>query len=165
MGTELKYIPGGFYRISDRSGFATRAWSTRKEWNNKIVALREWEGRQPQDLVKGVPDDPTVPEPRPRSSNVYLPAFANIQAAVPIGALVIQVDNIVNFTKGDLVAVGLDDGGAVSGVFLVLLAVQPANGILTLAKPMPWTAAAQNQVADWTYQPPLEQAANYPSGH
>jgi hypothetical protein len=69
MGTERFYKPGSFYRICDRTGFATRAERTRMEWNNLIVSDRVWEARQPQDFVKGVNDSQNVPNARPRSPN------------------------------------------------------------------------------------------------
>lgn len=69
MGTERFYKPGSFYRIDDRTGMAVRAERTRSEWNNLIVSDRVWEARQPQDFVKGVADNQTVPYPRPRQPN------------------------------------------------------------------------------------------------
>lgn len=72
MGTERFYKPGSFYRICDRTGFATRAERTQKEWNNLIVSDRVWEARQPQDFVKGVQDNQTVPNARPRQPNAYI---------------------------------------------------------------------------------------------
>ncbi len=72
MGTERHYKPGSFYRICDRTGFATRAERTRMEWNGLIVKDRVWEARQPQDFVKGVPDVQTVPYARPRQANTFV---------------------------------------------------------------------------------------------
>lgn len=48
---------------------AIRAERTRQEWNNLIVSDRVWEARQPQDFVKGVADNQTVPFARPRQPN------------------------------------------------------------------------------------------------
>ena len=70
MGTKRHYKPGSFYRICDRTGFAVRAEDTQMEWNNLIVDKRVWEVRQPQDFVKGIPDNQTVPYARPRSPNL-----------------------------------------------------------------------------------------------
>lgn len=72
MGTEKFYKPGSFYRICDRTGFATRAERTSQEWNNLIVRDDVYERRQPQDFVKGVQDNQTVPQARPRQPNVFL---------------------------------------------------------------------------------------------
>ena len=69
MGTERFYKPGSFYRICDRTGFAIRAERTQMEWQNLIVDRRVYEARQPQDFVKGVADNQTVPNPRPRTPN------------------------------------------------------------------------------------------------
>lgn len=72
MGTERFYKPGSFYRIDDRTGFAVRAERTQKEWQGLIVDKRVWEARQPQDFVRGVADNQTVPDPRPRQPNPYV---------------------------------------------------------------------------------------------
>lgn len=69
MGREFYYKPGSFYRICDRTGFAIRAERTQMEWNNLIVDRRVFEPRQPQDFVRGVNDDQTVPYARPRTFN------------------------------------------------------------------------------------------------
>ena len=72
MGRDRHYVPGSFYRVDDRTGFPTRSYRTRKEWNNLIVSERVWEARQPQDFVKGVKDDQTVPQARPLSPNTFI---------------------------------------------------------------------------------------------
>jgi len=72
MTNDLHYVPGTFYRICDRTGFKTRAYRTRKEWNGKIVRDQSWESRQPQDFVRGRKDDMKVPEPRPRQTNQFV---------------------------------------------------------------------------------------------
>lgn len=82
MGTKRHYKPGSFYRICDRTGFATRAEDTQMEWNGLIVDKRVWEARQPQDFVKGVPDNQTVPYARPRQSNVFVGSSAIAQFQV-----------------------------------------------------------------------------------
>jgi hypothetical protein len=65
MGREFYYKPGSFYRIDDRTGFTTRAEHQQFEWTGLIIDRRVWEIRQPQDYVKGVTDDQTVPYARP----------------------------------------------------------------------------------------------------
>ena len=77
MGTELYYKPGSFYRICDRTGFATRAERTQREWQGLIVEKRVFEPRQPQDFVRGVNDIQTVPAPRPRQTNTFIQMVAN----------------------------------------------------------------------------------------
>lgn len=72
MGTERHYKPGSFYRICDRTGFATRAERTRREWQGLIVKGDVFEPRQPQDFVRGVNDIQTVPFARPRQTNTFI---------------------------------------------------------------------------------------------
>lgn len=73
------YIPGSFYRSDDRTGRKVRAERTKKEWNNLIVDENTFEIRQPQDFVRGVRDDQTVPEARPWPPNNFeMPGIANI---------------------------------------------------------------------------------------
>lgn len=72
MGADKHFRMGSFYRIDDRTGFATRAEDTQMEWNGLIVSKRVFEARQPQDFVKGVADNQTVPYARPRQANVFV---------------------------------------------------------------------------------------------
>jgi hypothetical protein len=66
MSDDLDYRPGDWYRICDRTGFKIRARRTRKQWNGYWVRDQSWEPRNAQDLVKGIADYQSVPEPRPR---------------------------------------------------------------------------------------------------
>jgi hypothetical protein len=72
MPADRFYVPGSFYRISDRTGFKVRSYRTQKEWQGYIVEREVWEARQPQDFVKGVKDDQTVPEARPRQPDTFI---------------------------------------------------------------------------------------------
>lgn len=97
MGTERFYKPGSFYRICDRTGFATRAERTSTEWNNLIVRDDVYERRHPQDFVKGVQDNQTVPYARPRQPNVFLSNTTNGQFAVGTTAF---SSRSINVTSG-----------------------------------------------------------------
>lgn len=72
MGADKHFRMGSFYRIDDRTGFATRAEDMQMEWQGLIVSKRVFEARQPQDFVTGVPDNQTVPYPRPRQANTFV---------------------------------------------------------------------------------------------
>lgn len=65
-------VPGDFFRVCDRSGFRVLASQTAKEWNNLIVFVKFYEPRQPQDLLRGIPDNMTVPDPRPKTDPTFL---------------------------------------------------------------------------------------------
>lgn len=72
MGRDRHYVHGDFYRVDDRTGFPERARNTRKEWTGLIMHKDRWEYRHPQDFVKGVFDDQTVPEPRPLTEDPFV---------------------------------------------------------------------------------------------
>lgn len=111
MGRENYYKPGSFYRVCDRSGFVVRAERTRKEWNGLIVRDQSWEIRQPQDFVKGVRDDQTVPEARPKPA-VYTfvgPAQSTLSSASVQGDEYITVNTPFPFNAGDRLAVTVDE--------------------------------------------------------
>jgi hypothetical protein len=66
----------GDYRvICDMSGFKCWASETAMTWNGYRVHRRflgSEARRHPQDLVRGVPDNQVVPNPRPESTDVFL---------------------------------------------------------------------------------------------
>lgn len=69
------YISGGWYRICDRCGLKRRHYDTRKEWTGLIVCSDGcWEQRHPQEGVRGVADNQSVPDPRPEPEDVFLSA-------------------------------------------------------------------------------------------
>jgi hypothetical protein len=82
MGTELFYKPGSFYRVCERTGFATRAERTQREWQGLFVRREVFEPRQPQDFVRGVPDIQTVPYSRPRPADVFIQTELTSQITV-----------------------------------------------------------------------------------
>lgn len=104
MGADKHYRPGSFYRICDRTGFATRAEDTQMEWNGLIVSRRVFEARQPQDFVKGVSDNQTVPYARPRQPNTFVGSStaANFQVYgdLPTGVTFEIQNGSIMVTKG-----------------------------------------------------------------
>lgn len=145
MGTELHYIPGSFYRICDKTGFATRAGRTRKEWTGLIVRESVWEPRQPQDFVKGVIDDQTVPQPRPRQVDAYDgPLHTFIMTAASIGDVQIAVNSTSRMYAGDSINLTLDNGA-----LLQTIIVKVVDGThLILNQPLPWSAAVNNDLTN-----------------
>lgn len=145
MGRDLHYRPGSFYRKDDRTGFPQRAERTRKEWNGYIVDQGVWEPRQPQDLVRGVKDQQSVPEARPLPPNVFVgPTFVQLAAAATVGATLLLVQSTRGFASGDPVSVMQDNGEN----FFTTLAAPPGAGTLTLARGLAHGAASGNIVTD-----------------
>lgn len=58
--------------ICDRTGFKCWASETVLEWNGLRVRRQSAEPRHPQDFVRGVKDNPTVPFTRPATADVFL---------------------------------------------------------------------------------------------
>jgi hypothetical protein len=111
MGRHGPYRPGSFYRVSDRTGFPTRAEETKKEWTGLLVEERVWEARQPQDLVRGVRDDQSVPEPRPVAPNTFVSAlYFTLADDAPPQSYRVVLTYTIGISVGDSVGVILDDG-------------------------------------------------------
>lgn len=142
----IQYRPGGFLRSDDRSGFTRRAEQTRKEWTGLIVDQNLWEIRQPQDFVRGVPDDQTVPEARPIPPDVFIgPVYATTTGALAIGSAVIPLNAVNGFSAGYKVGVMLD-----SGILFNTTQVGPATGnSITIAAGLPFTAQSGNDVISY----------------
>lgn len=107
----VQYRSGGFLRSDDRSGFTRRAEDTKAEWNELIVGKDLWEARQPQDFVRGVPDDQTVPSPRPVPPPVFTgPLSTTLAAPALIGDTFLALAATNGFSPGGNVGVILDNG-------------------------------------------------------
>jgi hypothetical protein len=163
MADDRHYVPGDYYRIDDRTGFKVRAARTRKEWNGLIVRTRSWEPRQPQDLVRGVRDNQTVPEARPRSPDVFIGVKTTLTAAINIEGgfstgfsrgfqrvgidddQVLPVASVADFTVGNFISILLDDGNVWT---TTLVAIDPVVITLTIAQGVPSPASIGNFVFD-----------------
>lgn len=145
MGRKLHYRPGSFYRVDDRTGFPQRAERTRKQWNDLIVDERVWEPRQPQDLVKGVKDDQTVPEARPLAPAVYVgPIYEQSTAAAAVGAAFIPLSSTFGMIVGDAVGVFLESGV----LFNTVIEDVTSDGIL-IGSPLPDSTLSGGLVVDY----------------
>lgn len=145
MGTELYYKPGSFYRICDRTGFATRAERTAQEWNGLMVRDSVFEARQPQDFVKGVQDNQTVPLARPRQVNSFLgPLTTNLTANVAAGANTLPITSSVRMQIGDSMEVILNTGQQ----FLCTISNVPTPTSIQVNPVLAYSASAGNLVTD-----------------
>jgi len=59
------YRHGDHNCVDDYSGFKVKRSECRYTWDGYLVHRRFWEPRQPQDLVRGVPDHQAVKDTRP----------------------------------------------------------------------------------------------------
>ena len=63
---------GDWNAICDRCGFKMHASKLRKTWDNYMVCGRCWYPRHPQELLRGVKDDQSVPFSRPESTDTFV---------------------------------------------------------------------------------------------
>lgn len=75
---------GDWNAICDRCGFKFKASELRKTWQGFMVCRKDWEERQPQDFVKGVPDIQTPPWTRPPAGDIFVTfCTPNSRTAIP----------------------------------------------------------------------------------
>lgn len=145
MPADKFYVPGSFYRICDRTGFKVRSFNTRQEWNNLIVRKDVWEIRQPQDFVKGIPDNQTVPLARPRSVDAYDgPLHTFITIAAITGDTIINVNQTARMYPGDKIELVLDDGTLFQTFLLKII----SESQLRLNDPLTSAASVNNDLTN-----------------
>ncbi len=154
MGRQLVYRPGSYYVTDDRTGFPQRSERTRKEWNGLRVDETVWEPRQPQDLVRGVKDQQSVPDARPLAPNVFVgPVFTQMEAAAVVGQTLIEVGSTFRFAPGSSMSVMLDNGEN-----FTTTVDSVGAGTITMTDGLPYTAASGNNVTSNTSRVPAGQA-------
>jgi hypothetical protein len=60
------YVSGDYNAQCDQCGRGFKFSALRKRWDNAWTCSACWEPRHPQDFVRAVRDDPSVPIARPR---------------------------------------------------------------------------------------------------
>ena len=73
--------------ICDVCGFKYKLSQLKKRWDNLMVCPEDFEVRQPQDYVRGVRDQRSIPDARPEAPDVFVTGFVT----TPVGATVITV--------------------------------------------------------------------------
>lgn len=142
----VQFQMGEFYRSDDRSGFTRHASSTQFEWTQLLVGKNLWEARQPQDFVRGVADDQTVPSARPVPPAVFVgPISIGLSQAAAIGDTFLFLEAVNGFSAGDNVGVMMDSGA----LFNTKVHGAPASDGIHIVGAMPNSAAAGNLVTDY----------------
>ena len=139
--------PGDFKRICDRTGFATRASNTTKQWNGLVVRRDVAEPRHPQEFVRGRSDKQSVPDPRPRQVSEFVGALTTVTTADAVaGAQLLDVDSSVRFLPGDHLGIMLDT----EEVFRVVLMTVPSLTQIELTSPLPFAVSAGNIITNYS---------------
>ena len=77
----MAYIPrydsGDWKALCDVCGREYKATQLTKRWDGLMCCTQDWEPRQPQDFVRGVDDNQTVPWSRPEPADQFIPISLN----------------------------------------------------------------------------------------
>lgn len=71
------FKPGDWKAQCFRCGATKHASTMRKQWQGYYVCHEHWEPRQPQDFVRGVPDQPAAPWVQPDNVVYVGPAICD----------------------------------------------------------------------------------------
>ena len=71
------YKSGSWNFICEVCGQQYKAEQMRKRWDGVITCPKDWEPRHPQDFVRGVKDNPSVPIVRDEAPDVFI-AFCTL---------------------------------------------------------------------------------------
>lgn len=79
------YADGQWNFFCDLCGCKAKSGRAMKTWNNLYVCKHHKEIRNPQDFIRGVKDDQTVPFSRPRGPDIFVPDICYLQGtnAIP----------------------------------------------------------------------------------
>ncbi len=68
------YRPGQYKVVCDRCGFDFYSSEVVKDWDGLTVCFEDYDGRHPQDYVRGRRDVQRVPDPNPPGADVFIEA-------------------------------------------------------------------------------------------
>jgi len=87
MGRRDVYKRGDFNAICYVCGFKRKASEMKLRWDGVYCCKQDWEIRQPQDFVRGVPDEQGIPwsqsEPPDAYNGAVVPPATNIVVGTP----------------------------------------------------------------------------------
>lgn len=81
MSYTPRYDKGDWIADCDVCGRKYKASQLQQRWDGLFCCKDDWEIRQPQDFVRGVPDNQLAPWTRPEPSDNFLPITYNSQIA------------------------------------------------------------------------------------
>lgn len=160
MTNDRWYNPGDNYILDDLSGFKIRASRSRRipggQTGGAQVAPERWEPQQPQDFVRGVPDDQLPAIVRSRQQNRFVILATYVTAPSARLTYEITVDNSVGFSVGNNCLLMLDSGEnatvAIGGI---------AGNEITLGTPLPYSVGTlygdpiENTLLFYSAGPPI----------
>lgn len=66
------YVHGDYRAVCDVCGQTYLASQMKMRWDNLFCCQEDWEVRHPLDFVRAIPDDMSVPIPRPPPADTFV---------------------------------------------------------------------------------------------
>jgi len=104
MGRADWWKSGDWDAVCDVCGFKYKASELKLRWDGLYVCQPDWEIRQPQDFVRGIPDQQTPPWTRPLPPPIFGHQICTLQGRSAIAGYAVAGCAIVG-----LVPIGVDD--------------------------------------------------------
>lgn len=140
MGRADFYKPGDWNVRCDHCGMKRKASQCRMTWDNFFVCNECWSPRHPQDFVKGIPDDQSVPIARP--DVVATMGTTTVKTTALKNATTIDLTSISGIADGDAIGIVMDNGAS----HWTFSNGTPSGYTVTLGSYLPYLATAGNAV-------------------
>jgi len=96
MGRADFYKDGDYNAICDECGKKYKFSQLKKRWDGLFVCSRDWEPRHPQDYLKGIRDNMSVPISRPEAANSFIAPFGvGISSIISMVVVAIRIKTII----------------------------------------------------------------------
>lgn len=92
MGTADFYADGEWNFFCDLCGRKEKSSKAMKTWDNFRVCHHHKEARNPQDFVRGVKDNQTVPWSRPEAPDTFVTSNFRLMLEGSTGAVLLEAD-------------------------------------------------------------------------
>ena len=139
---------GDWNIICEKCGMKRKASECSLNWQNQLVCGPCWESRHPQEYVKGIPDNQSVPIARP--DVVAIQGETTVKTSASRNATSIELTSITGLVDKDPINIILNDGSA----YWVYCEGTPSSDTVTFPAGayLPFAASAGNTV----YLPSLD---------
>jgi hypothetical protein len=139
MGRADFWQPGGWNMLCVVCGFKYKNTDMKLRWDNVWVCPEDWEPRQPQDFVRGVKDQMSVPYANPEPT----PTFSG-DIPVPTGEIVVGTPSVY-----------------INGVLTAAYTIQLPYGAISFTSP-PASGAAIQWTGTWLHNSGAQQKFTTP---
>jgi len=143
----MAYKSGDYKVVCDLCGKITLRSKCKKTWQGWLVcADRCWRPKHPQESVKVIPEDPTVPDARPDVQTFH--KTTAIKTAGTKGDKSIEVDSITGISQYDQIGIVMDGYILAAGdiIHWTFVTETPAGTTVYIKDKLPDAAAADNVV-------------------